>query len=431
GSIGMTFSQLLDEKSFIRTVLVASASKVTWQDDTLSYLGDWKNKADYYLVNDEQYLNGRYALSSFYSRKVNARLNYKTGFQLSNIFYNVINDKWNNALQSYRTVQNGKGNVWLVQPYFQARYRATEKLTLTGGLHAMWLTFNQTTSIEPRLSALYSFNGKQSLTAAYGLHSQIQPIGAYFTAVPAINDTYLYPNKNLKFTKSHHFVLGYNHLFEGNFRVKTEAYYQYMFNLPVSADANSTYSPINDRDGYSQVALVNKGVGKNMGLDVTIEKFFSNKFFFLLGGAIYDSKYRPLDGKWYDTRYNGKYNTSLMAGKEFYFKKGGVLETGFRAVYSGGLRYTPGDLAASKAAGFFVPIDSLVNSKVLPNYFRTDVRVAYRWNGKKYASMVALDIQNVTNRKNYATEVYNANLGKLQLRQQATLTPVISWMIDF
>jgi hypothetical protein len=427
GALGATYTHLLDEKSFLKIVAVATASKVTNTDDTLRYDANPSDNSAYFRTKNEAYLNGRYATSFAYNRKFNARLNFKTGFQFSNLFYNVHFDRWNFITKQNELVNQGQGSTILVQPYAQIRYRISEKLTFTGGLHAMFLTLNKTKSLEPRAAFAYNLNAKQQFSIAYGLHSAVQPLGNYFTQVPNLN----LPNLNLNFTKAHHFVMAYNHVFGENFRLKTELYYQYMYNLPVASDPNRLYSPINDRDGYAPEPLVNKGKGKNYGIDITIDKYFANKFFFLTGLSLYRSTYSPLNGKVYSTRYDGKFNSSLMAGKEFFMKKGGVIECGFRAVYSGGLLYTPGDLTKSRAAGMFVPVDSLVNSKKLPNFFRTDVRVAYRKSKKKYSYVVALDIQNVTNRKNYATEIYNSNKGQLELKQQATLTPVISFMVDF
>ncbi|NJK85849.1 MAG: hypothetical protein HC906_07650 [Bacteroidales bacterium] len=45
---------------------------------------------------------------------------------------------------------------------------------------------------------------------------------------------YAQTNKNLKFSKSHHLVAGYNHLFNSNKRFKAEAYYQHLYNIPVN-----------------------------------------------------------------------------------------------------------------------------------------------------------------------------------------------------
>jgi len=335
-----------------------------------------------------------------------------------------IFNRINNATQS---VISGKGNALLVQPYAQFRYRANEKLTLTGGLHAMYLAMNQKSSLEPRLSAVYQLNSNVSLTAAYGLHSQVLPIGSYFIEVEQ-GGQITQPNKNLDFVKSHHFVLSYNHTFAEHFRVRVEPYYQRLFKLPVAADS-SVYMPFNDRDGYARKALVSEGTGYNMGIDFTLEKFFHNRFFFLLGASVYESKYRPLDGKWYNTRYNGNYNSSFMFGKEFALKNNNVFEVGGRIGYGGNVRY------ALDSVTYLQDVNQAY-VKQLPAMFRTDLRLAYRMTGKNSSSVLSLDIQNLTNRLNYTDgrqcymDVEN-NKTYIYFKQQSTLTPVITYMIDF
>jgi TonB dependent receptor len=315
----------------------------------------------------------------------------------------------------------------LYQPYVQMRYRASTRVTLTGGLHSMIFALNGSKSLEPRLSVAYQLTEKASLTAAYGLHSQVLPIGTYFTEVKVGNLT-SQPNVNLGFVKAQHLVLAFNQVFGENYRLKLEPYYQSLYNVPVAADS-SVYTPLNDRDGYAKVALSNGGKGYNRGVDLTLEKFFANRFFFLLGGSVYESKYKMLDGKWYNSRYNGNFNTSLMAGKEWMLKNKNVIELGGRMVFAGGLRYGIDTTT-------WTPNVQTNYPNKLKNVARLDLRLAYRMSGKRSSSVVSLDVQNASNRLNYTDgrQCYTdlaANKSYLYFKQQATLTPIITYMIDF
>lgn len=425
GAIGATYTHLLDDKSYIRAVAVLSASKVINQEDSLSL----NQKDQYFRMNNEVYLNGNGSITVFYNRKFNARTTLKTGILASDLFYNTLQYRYNFVSTNTETVVNGKGSAFLLQPYLQVKHRFTEKLTFTGGLHGMHFLLNNTSSLEPRAAFSYQISPKQDIHFAYGLHGQVVPLGSYFTEV---NGTL--PNKNLKLIKAHHLVLSYNHTFTGNYRLKIEPYLQLLYNVPVAADVNSTYSPLNDRDGYAKVALVSKGTMENKGVDLTIEKFFANRFFFLVGASFYSSTYKPLNGKTYNTRYNGKYNTSLMVGKEFKMGKSSVLEVGGRVMYSGGLRYTPANYEETRKTGNYVGIDSLAFTQKVQDYFRIDTRIAARFNGKKVSHIVALDIQNISNQTNYSTFIFVAGASpdkQFIFRKQATLTPVISYVVDF
>lgn len=238
------------------------------------------------------------------------------------------------------------------------------------------------------------------------------------------------PNLDLEMPKAHHAVIGYEHLFENNLRLLVEGYYQRLFDLPISATAND-YMLLNERDGYATQDLESEGTGVNMGVDVTFEKFFSNGLFFLWNGSLYESNYVASDGNTYSTRYNSRYNTSLMGGTEFKVGEGGSLQLGARTVLNGGLRYTPGDEVLSQEAGEFVAKEGIAFTEGVGEYFRIDLRVAYRKNLKKSAYTLSLDLQNATNRENVRDQIYDPGFNKLINRYQSGLIPVISFQIDW
>jgi len=128
------------------------------------------------------------------------------------------------------------------------------------------------------------------------------------------------PNKNLELRKSVHAVLGYDFAISKNLNVKLEAYYQYLFDVPVEDDSESTLSMINASTVWDLIeskGMVSAGLGRNYGLDLTVEKFFANQYYFLLTGSVFDSKYQAKNGEWYNTRFNTNYQVSLLGGKEF------------------------------------------------------------------------------------------------------------------
>ncbi|MCY7352901.1 MAG: hypothetical protein LH606_19955 [Cytophagaceae bacterium] len=61
----------------------------------------------------------------------------------------------------------------------------------------------------------------------------------------------------MKFTRSHHVVAGYDGLLNDHLRIKTEAYYQSLFNIPVSADQHGGFALINRYDGLTTRRLTN------------------------------------------------------------------------------------------------------------------------------------------------------------------------------
>jgi hypothetical protein len=108
------------------------------------------------------------------------------------------------------------------------------------------------------------------------MHSQMQPIDVYFYRTRNTDGSYSMTNEKLGFTRSQHFVLGYDVLPVKDWRIKTEVYYQILTNVPVT-QVPSSYSMLNAGASFfpnNKDNLVNKGTGTNYGAELTVEKFF-------------------------------------------------------------------------------------------------------------------------------------------------------------
>ena len=168
---------------------------------------------------------------------------------------------------------------------------------------------------------------------------------------------------------------------------------------------------------------------------MTLEKTFSNGSFFIFAGSIFDSTYKPLDGKTYNTRYNSRLAASLMGGKEWPLTERAILQTGLRIVYGGGQRLTPilssardplspGDPILDETRPFTIPVG---------DFFRPDIRIAYRKDNDNNAWYIALDVQNVIGRTNEdpLNYTYDPDLEDWIFRSQSSIVPVLSFQIDF
>jgi hypothetical protein len=117
-------------------------------------------------------------------------------------------------------------------------------------------------------------------------------------------------------------VIGYQNNTIPNLMIKGELYYQDLYDVPVEDDPGSSFSALNYAYGITTEILSNGGTGSNYGAELTLEKFFSRKYYFLMTSSLYQSKYRAGDGIERDTRYNGNYVFNLLGGKEFTLGKG-------------------------------------------------------------------------------------------------------------
>ncbi|GBL36233.1 hypothetical protein EMGBS15_18280 [Filimonas sp.] len=295
-----------------------------------------------------------------------------------------------------------------MQGFSHLQYKLTENIILNGGLHSLYLLYNNTFLIEPRASVKWDVSAKQSLAFGYGKHSQAQAYGVYFSQATDNNGQQYSPNKNLGFSKAHHFVLSHSYSLSKNLKLKTEWYYQSLYNIPVSVSHTNTFSVLNARNDYVRDALINQGRGRNYGIEISLEKYLSNRVYYMISRSWYQSKYTASNRKEYNTRFNGNRSVNLVAGKEFMSKnKRRTFGMNAKFVFAGGYRTTSIDFNRSQQDGETVYIQSESYTQQLPFYMRGHIRFSMIWNRKKLTSTLSLDIQNVSNRQNVGDRYYD------------------------
>jgi hypothetical protein len=430
GVIGLTHRVLLNEKTYLRTTLAASNSANTYDEERVLEDGSIRRQLE---VDDAV---NRYTVSSLLNKKYNARLTLRTGV-IAELFHlnNYLRDR--EARPDWVTLRDFNGNLGLLQAYAQTQYRLTEKLTLNGGLHTQYLTFNDTWAVEPRLAVNYHLTENQALNLGYGLHSQMQPLPMYFLQITQSDGSQVRTNEDMEFTRSHQFVLGYDVKVGGDWRIKAETYYQALGNVPVQSVPGS-FSMLNVGSEFGfpeEHFLVNKGTGKNYGAELTVEKFFSRGYYVLVTGSVFDSKYKGSDGVERNTAFNNKYTFNFLAGKEVKIGKDkrNALTFDTKFTTAGGRYYTPIDLAASIAEGKQVLQEDKAYSERIDPYLRWDVKLGYRLNSKKrkLSQQFFLDFQNVTNHENVFTYRFNREKGEVQQVNQIGFFPDVLWRVQF
>ena len=123
---------------------------------------------------------------------------------------------------------------------------------------------------------------------------------------------------------------------------------------------------------------INTGTGHNVGLELTLEHFFRNGFYFLVTGSFFDSRYLGSDGIERNTAYNTRYVANFLGGKEFSVGDNNVIAVNLKVSTTGGRYLTPIDLEASAAAGRTVYDESQAYTQLQDPYFRMDLRLSYR-----------------------------------------------------
>lgn len=410
-------------------------------------------------ILDYAFREKRTTLAWYVKSKINAKNSVKAGFFVNRIdvdFYDnaKVSSLYDTIARSvlgkpFKNREDVRTNFYLLQPYITYVHKFNERLSLNAGIHSQVLTLNNKATVEPRASIRYQLNARQVLSLAYGLHSQMQSTYLYF-AIPdtLVRNGVRIPNtsreedlRGLDFSKGQHVVLGYDFFMSRYFRLKTELYYQNLWNVPVYA-VPSSVSMLNRGATFNRFypiyTMENKGTGENYGIELTIEKLFHRHYYFMANGSLFQSKYVGSNGRVANTDFNGNYMMNLLGGVEYPIgkEKKNSINLGTKITYGGGKRYSPVNLAASNAVMDVVAQDDKVNTLQFAPYNRVDLRVSYKINGRKTGVEIALDLLNIFNTRNilalsYSPDPANRTADPLLKNYQLGFLPLFYIRIDF
>jgi outer membrane receptor protein involved in Fe transport len=108
-----------------------------------------------------------------------------------------------------------------------------------------------------------------------------------------------------------------------------------------------------------------------------------------------------------------------------------VIGLNLKVIYAGGFYDTPIDIVKSNEVGYTWRDESRAYSEKMPDYFRVDIRASLKRNHHNWTSTVAIDIQNVTDRKNVFNKYYDAVKKEVVYNYQAPLIPILSYRVEF
>lgn len=418
GSIGLSHKIQLNEKSYIKSVIATTSNTIKISIDELGTNGNFspdskvKNKATNFILTS--YIN-----TKFSPKNIN-----KTGFTITQMKYNLLMDK------DTKNVVDNNGDTTLINAFSNTTYNINNDISLNLGLNSQFFALNNKYTIEPRIGVKYKFLPKHMLSFGYGLHSRLENLIYYFSKNPASGNEL--SNKNLDFTKSHHLAVDYDWDISPILHLKTEAYYQNIFNVPVIN--GTSFSILNNiNEWVIDEKLENTGKGRNYGIDLSLDHYLTNGFYYNINASIFNSEYKGGDNIWRKTRFNRNYAINILGGKEWVFgkEKNRTFGANFRLIYQGGDRYSPIDLQNSIIKQDVVFDESKAFSQQLSPSFVTHFTFLYRVNKKKTSQEIALKILNATQYKEFYDFRFNYKTQSVNEHREAIVIPNLSYKIDF
>lgn len=362
-------------------------------------------------------VNSTLRASVRYLSKLSKADKLQTGVKYTRYGFNNRLSMFNDELSAMTAINDFNISISAMDAFVSWKHSFNDKVVTVAGLHSMILPALGAYTLEPRVSMTWNISKKSSMHAGYGLHSTLERIHNYYTRIPQPDGGYTEPNKNLGLLKAHHFVLGFEKRFSKHLLAKIEVYYQYLWDLPVENDSTSSYCTINEGIDYNYVPLVNKGIGKNYGAEISVERFFDNNFYFLVNASVFDSKCKTLENVWRNTRYNNNFIVNVLGGKEFRNigkKHNQTLALNVKLFFEGGERYIPllrdaqGNVSPDPVHNRYFD-NGKAYEKQLDNIFTVNLSASYKFNRPKVTHEIFLDLMNVTNNKARMGEYYDAN----------------------
>ncbi|MCB2220999.1 MAG: carboxypeptidase-like regulatory domain-containing protein [Bacteroidetes bacterium] len=426
GALGMTHKMILGSKTLINSSLAFSGSMLSSEGS--------KMDVDKVLYDNENIQNStwNYSLSSYMNHKFSARHTNRTGFTVNLLNYDMVIREAMVFKEPMQTITDDQGNSELLQAYSQSRFDLNEKLTLNAGFHLQYFTLTEHYSIEPRLGLRYNFKPGQAISFGYGLHSRLEMLFVYL-GQQQTESGIIRPNTHLDFSRAHHFVVGYDRAIGENMNFRAEAYYQCLFSIPV--EPGTSFSLINvDNEWTINQTLTNDGTGENFGLDLTLERFMANGYYFVLTGSIFNSTYIGGDKVERDSHYNKNFVFNILGGKEWNVgrnQKNNAIGINGKFSINGGDRQTPVDEDLTYQFQEVVYDQTRAFSEQKPTVFYLHLTLNYRKNKTNHASIWSFQILNALGAPEYFGYRYNYQKDSIDRDEQTIVIPNISYKIVF
>ncbi|HAL50889.1 MAG TPA: TonB-dependent receptor [Sphingobacterium sp.] len=430
GSAGVKHQYIANDRLYFTNIVSMSLSRNSNRTDTLTrdYISS--------LYHKDKFTNTALRYAGTLNYRANNKNTIRAGLNASLLHYDLYALSYDTELAALTERINETGNTSTYDAFAQLKTVLNEKLTLNTGVHTNYFALSKSWSIEPRLGLNWHVAADQTISFGTGLYNRLEPLVYYF-AKSGIQ-TSLEPNKALSPTKSAQAVIGYEKNLSRTLRFKTEIYYQHLYDVPVSTDSDINFSLLNVSDiaaigtsSYRQ--LINKGTGKNYGIELTLEKSLSKGYYFMATTSLFDSKFKALNGKEYNTTFNTRYVGNLLMGKEWTVgkNKNNLFGLNAKFIYAGGRKYSPVLEEESLRLDEEVIDQDRINTLTADPYVRVDFSSSYRVNRKKVSHLFILDIQNLLNRENTVGMHYNFSKRIIEPQKWTGIIPTINYRIEF
>lgn len=419
GTMGLTNNLVFGRNTYLKTTVAQSGYFTRYRN---GYVG---SGYEVFPTDNVRYGSYRTMFITKLTHRFSRRVIWDAGASVTDHHFTA--DIWSRNIFSgiYEQVVDDRGSLQTLQAYMDSKWKVGQHWSIVAGAHLQYLFLNRSYVIGPRGSVTYEIKPNASMCFGYGLESQQEGTSVYLARSET---TGMQENRNLGLSKSHQFVFSYKQYLNKNLILQVEPYLQLLYDIPVVP--GSYYSMLNNPGGYFNDQLVNKGKGRNYGIDAMIEHFLSSDYYYMVSVSAFRSRYKGGDSVWRNTRYDSRFIGNLLGGREWQLGNR-LLGINLKASLTGGERYIPVDLSASKSQDMEVLDEQSIYTRQLPWFFYLDATVTLRSNHKKYSGIWAIQIKNLLNNKPVIGYSYNRYTRNIDTLHPLGIIPFLSYKIEF
>ncbi|WP_430814666.1 TonB-dependent receptor [Carboxylicivirga sp. RSCT41] len=412
----------IGQSSYLYTSLVGAYDGFTNESEQLQRDGS------IIPISDHREENYRLIAGSYLNHKFGNRHTNRTGVTYTHLSFDLdIQGNPDPGIEDELIrIADQTDQSYMMQAYTQSKFRVASTFDINAGMNFSYFDLNEELMPEPRLGMTWRFVPGHSFSLAYGKHSRLEPLRFYL----AQNDDGNYLNPDLNVTKADHFVFSYDWRVSDNMSIKIEPYYQYLYDVPVLAE--SSESLINYQwDMYFDEPLINDGSGTNIGVDITVERYMKDGYYYMFTGSFFDSKYKGGDGIERNTSYNRNMVLNLLGGREWKVRKNNIISINGKLAWMGGNCFTPPDQELSQATEMVVLDESRAFEWQEDNKLFVDLAVNYRINRPKVSHVFILQGKNILMTEEMFGWAYDFKKQEVVSHGMTMIYPFFSYRLEF
>ena len=247
-----------------------------------------------------------------------------------------------------------------------------------------------TDNFSPRLALTYNLTDSQTwkINASVGRYYKIPT----YTMLGFQNTQREFINKNTKYTRSDHLVMGLEYAPGNASRITLEGFYKKYSQYPISLlDEVSLANKGGGFEVLGNEAVRSDGKGKSYGLEALYQQKLSKNFYGVFAYTYFHSQFTTLLGDYIPSVWDSRHLISFSGG--YKLKRNWEISARWR--FSGKTPYVPINQNETLAAYPEVVLNySQLGNQKLDPFNLADIRFDKKWNFKRYSFNFYFEIQN-------------------------------------